>query len=160
VGYKRFELDTIEHRVEAACCVMCYRPSHRNGPNWAVLFWPDDGPCGCVLQFSLGSDSVQFCRYTATFRKNMLLPSSGLRYWFHLDAAITAVRYVQWQDRGQSEPHTELTTSWFPRPEDWGSMFLRNVDIKSQRLRRKPENLDTLFEITSEIKEGCDIRKH
>jgi len=97
------------------------------------VFWPDDGPCGCVLQFSLGSASVQFCRYTATFRKNMLPPSSGLQHWFHLDAGITAVRFVQCQDRGQSEPRTELTTSWFPRPEDWGSMFLRNVDVKSQK---------------------------
>jgi hypothetical protein len=126
------------------------------------VFWRDDGPCGCVLQFSPDSDTVQFCRYIATFRKSMLPPASGLQHWFHLDAGITAVRFVQWHDRGQSDPRSELTTSWFLRPEDWGTMFHRNVDIKSQKTPSEPwEFTDSLFEITSnKIKEGCDVRKH
>ena len=114
------------------------------------VFWPDDGPCGWVLQLSPGSDTVQFCRYTATFWKIMLPPASGLQHWFHIDAGITAVRFVQWQDRGQSEPRTELATSRFLRPEDWGSMSHRNVDIKFQKTPSETWQLTaSLFEITS-----------
>ena len=31
----------------------------------------------------------------SSLRKTMLLPSSGLQHWFHMDAGITAVRFVQ-----------------------------------------------------------------
>jgi hypothetical protein len=102
------------------------------------VFWPDDGPCGCVLQFSPGSDTVQFCRYTATFPKNMLqgcsigftLKLESLRSDFFSD------RIVAKQNRALSSLHTD-----FYGEKTEAACSIETSISNPRRLRRKRENL-------------------
>jgi hypothetical protein len=102
-----------------------------------------------MLQLSPCADTVQFCRLTETFRKSMLPPASGLKHWLDLDAEVIVVRPVDSNVANQNHALSSVQAD-FLDPESWGSVFLGNIDVKSQKTPSETWELThCLFAITS-----------